>query len=81
MHPSISSFPNREFYDGMIIDAACVKESNYAKKILKGGMYGSYSFINVADGREDFKKGHSPRNFEEAAVVERIIAKLFKGDN
>nr|VDC77804.1 unnamed protein product [Brassica rapa] len=31
MHPSISVFPNIEFYDGKISDAANVKESNYQK--------------------------------------------------
>ncbi|XP_021859103.1 uncharacterized ATP-dependent helicase C29A10.10c isoform X2 [Spinacia oleracea] len=79
MHPSISLFPNKQFYDSKIVDAPNVREKSYVKSFLKGAMYGSYSFINVPDGRENFKKGHSPRNFEEAAVVDRIIDKLFKG--
>lgn len=78
MHPSISSFPNRQFYENKIVDAPNVKEMSYVKNFLDKGMYGTYSFINVSGGKEDFKKGHSPRNLEEADVVDRIIAKLFK---
>uniref|UniRef100_A0A803LZS6 Uncharacterized protein n=1 Tax=Chenopodium quinoa TaxID=63459 RepID=A0A803LZS6_CHEQI len=78
MHPSISSFPNKEFYDNKIVDAPNVKEISYAKKFLKEAMFGSYSFINVSNGKENFFKGHSPRNLEEATVIDHIIAKLFK---
>ncbi|KAL2921531.1 putative helicase MAGATAMA 3 [Bienertia sinuspersici] len=79
MHPSISLFPNKEFYESKIIDALNVKEKSYSMSFLEGGMYGSYSFINVSGGKEDFEKGHSPRNMKEAVVVDQIIAKLFKG--
>lgn len=79
MHPSISLFPNKEFYENRIVDAPKVKEVNYCGSFLKGGMYGSYSFINVSRGKEVFEKGHSPTNVEEAAVVDWILAKLFKG--
>jgi senataxin len=34
MHPSISLFPNREFYDKQISDAPNVKERNYEKRFL-----------------------------------------------
>ncbi|KNA09666.1 hypothetical protein SOVF_151530, partial [Spinacia oleracea] len=78
MHPSISLFPNKEFYQNRIIDASHVKERTYKRTFLEGEMYGSYSFIDVERGRESFNKGHSPRNVEEAAVIDRIIAKLFK---
>lgn len=79
MHPSISSFPNKEFYENKIVDAPNVKQRSYNKSFLEGDMYGSYSFINVSKGKENFDKGHSPRNLEEAAMVDRIIAKLYKG--
>ncbi|RVW94661.1 putative helicase MAGATAMA 3 [Vitis vinifera] len=54
MHPSISLFPNREFYDNLILDAPNVKERKYERSYLHGNMYGSYSFINVAYGKEEF---------------------------
>ena len=79
MHPAISLFPNKEFYDKKILDGPNVSERSYERHFLKDTMWGSYSFINVARGKEDFEKGHSPRNVEEATVVIQIIAKLFKG--
>ncbi|CAN6926587.1 unnamed protein product [Brassica oleracea] len=78
MHPSISLFPNIEFYDGKISDAANVKESNYQKRFLEGSMFGSFSFINVGLGKEEFGDGHSPKNIVEVAVISDIISKLFK---
>ncbi|KAH0850115.1 hypothetical protein HID58_095770 [Brassica napus] len=38
MHPSISLFPNMEFYGGKISDAAIVKERGYQKRFLQGNM-------------------------------------------
>ena len=79
MHPSISSFPNKAFYENQIIDAPVVKERTYSKSYLQDNIYGTFSFINVSRGQENFDKGYSPRNLVEAAVVTQIIAKLFKG--
>ncbi|XP_056844393.1 uncharacterized ATP-dependent helicase C29A10.10c-like isoform X2 [Raphanus sativus] len=78
MHPSISLFPNIEFYDGKISDAANVKESNYQKRFLEGSMFDSFSFINVGLGKEEFGDGHSPKNIVEVAVISDILSKLFK---
>ncbi|CAH2071519.1 unnamed protein product, partial [Thlaspi arvense] len=78
MHPSISRFPNMEFYNGKISDAANVKERNYEKRFLHGNMFGSFSFINVGFGKEEFDDGHSPKNMVEVAVVSEIISNLFK---
>ncbi|KAL1224979.1 putative helicase MAGATAMA 3 [Cardamine amara subsp. amara] len=78
MHPSISRFPNREFYDGRITDATIVQESIYQKRFLQGNMFGSFSFINVGRGKEEFGDGHSPKNMIEVAVISEIISKLFK---
>lgn len=78
MHPSISRFPNREFYDKQIIDGPNVKEPNYGKRFLHGNMYGSYSFINVTYGKEDFENSSSPKNMVEASVVLELLANLYK---
>ncbi|KAL1197107.1 putative helicase MAGATAMA 3 [Cardamine amara subsp. amara] len=78
MHPSISLFPNKEFYDGRITDDAIVQESHYQKRFLQGNMFGSFSFINVGRGKEEFCDGHSPKNMVEVAVISEIIANLFK---
>ncbi|KAL0847962.1 hypothetical protein Bca101_021209 [Brassica carinata] len=79
MHPSISLFPNIEFYGGKISDAAIVKESNYQKRFLEGNMFGSFSFINVGLGKEEFD-GHSPKNIVEVTVISELISQFFKGD-
>ncbi|CAH8387938.1 unnamed protein product [Eruca vesicaria subsp. sativa] len=78
MHPAISLFPNMEFYDGKISDAAIVKERVYEKRFLQGSMFGSFSFINVRLGKEEFGDGNSPQNMVEAAVIFEIISNLFK---
>ncbi|XP_024016615.1 helicase sen1 isoform X1 [Eutrema salsugineum] len=78
MHPSISRFPNKEFYGGKIKDAAVVQESFYRKCFLQGNMFGSFSFINVCRGKEDFGDGHSPKNMVEVAVISQIISSLYK---
>ncbi|KAK4347649.1 hypothetical protein RND71_033988 [Anisodus tanguticus] len=79
MHPSISSFPNRAFYQNQIIDAPNVRSTEYQKHFLQGEIYGAYSFINVACGNEEVVDGHSIRNMVEVAVVCEVVANLFKG--
>nr|TKS15567.1 hypothetical protein D5086_0000032620 [Populus alba] len=79
MHPSISLFPNKEFYGGLIQNASTVKERNYQKRFLQGKMYGPYSFINLAHGEEQFNDDCSTRNLVEVAVVSELVASLFKG--
>nr|XP_010316550.1 uncharacterized protein LOC101252144 isoform X1 [Solanum lycopersicum]XP_019067902.1 uncharacterized protein LOC101252144 isoform X1 [Solanum lycopersicum] len=79
MHPSISSFPNREFYQKQIIDAPNVRSTGYLKHFLQGEIYGAYSFINVACGNEEVVDGRSIRNMVEVAVVCEVVVNLFKG--
>ncbi|XP_057469573.1 uncharacterized protein LOC130758622 isoform X2 [Actinidia eriantha] len=78
MDPSVSLFPNKEFYDGMILDGPNVTEKTYKKRFLKGKVYGSYSFINVTDGEESFNERRSLKNKVEVAVVAEIVSSLFK---
>ncbi|KAH0885406.1 hypothetical protein HID58_061502 [Brassica napus] len=78
MHPSISRFPNKEFYGGRITDAEVVQESIYQKRFLQGNMFGSFSFINVGRGKEEFGDGNSPKNMVEVAMIAEIISNLSK---
>ncbi|KAG5534407.1 hypothetical protein RHGRI_022507 [Rhododendron griersonianum] len=78
MHPSISLFPNKEFYESKILDGPNVKERTYERHFLRGSMYGSYSFINVSHGKEEFDSRYSRKNMVEVAVVSEIVASLFK---
>ncbi|RWR84620.1 UvrD-like protein Helicase [Cinnamomum micranthum f. kanehirae] len=77
MHPSISSFPNANFYNNKISDGPNVKDPNYERQYLPARMYGSYSFINVAEGMEVFDR-HSPINVAEIAVVLQLVRSLFE---
>ena len=79
MHPSISYFPNKEFYESRISDAPTVKERSYRKQFLHGSIYGPYSFVNVPYGKEEFDQNHSSRNMVEVAVVCEVVASLFRG--
>jgi senataxin len=42
-------------------------------------MYASFSFINIAKGKEKFGRGHSLKNMVEVAVISEIIKNLKKG--
>ncbi|KAF8407485.1 hypothetical protein HHK36_006619 [Tetracentron sinense] len=76
MHPSISLFPNMEFYNKQISNAPNVRERSYEKQFLQEKMYGSYSFINVAYGKEDSHARY--KNMVEVAVVATSVGSLFK---
>ncbi|XP_027368476.1 uncharacterized protein LOC113874453 [Abrus precatorius] len=78
MHPSISMFPSKEFYEEQLSDAHNVKEKSYNKRFLEGKMYTSYSFINISKGKEQFNHEYSLKNKVEAAAISEIIGSLKK---
>lgn len=79
MHPSISLFPNREFYNNRIKNGPNVEMKPYGYTYLTSEMYGAYAFINVKDGREEEDNfGKSRRNIMEAAVIMYMLSKLYK---
>ena len=78
MNPSISSFPNAQFYERKILDGTNVLSPSYNKD-YRGLPFGSYTLINVTDGREDKEgTGNSRRNMVEVAVVLHLIQTIFK---
>jgi len=80
MHSSISLFPNKEFYEEQLSDAPSVREIGYHRRFLEGKMYASYSFINIAKGKEQKPgRGHGWKNMAEAAAVCKIIESLENG--
>ncbi|KAI3813724.1 hypothetical protein L1987_18455 [Smallanthus sonchifolius] len=78
MHPSISQFPNAEFYNRQILDGPNVIDKARDKRFLQEAMYGSYSFINVDSAKEELDKNNSTKNMVEVAVIAQIVANLFK---
>ncbi|XP_058098086.1 helicase SEN1-like isoform X2 [Magnolia sinica] len=77
MHPFISTFPNANFYGNQISDAPIVKHKCHERQYLPHHFYGSYSFINIDDGREMVDEGRSQKNMVEVAVVLQILRNLF----
>lgn len=80
MHPSISLFPNMQFYDNQLLDSSSVKDRNYEKHFLCADMFKSYSFIDVSFGEDELDEGNSRRNMVEVAVVSGIVHDLYKGN-
>lgn len=79
MHPSISFFPNLNFYSNQILDAPNVRHKSHVKRYLQGPMFGPYSFINIFGGREELDDvGHSRKNMVEVAVVMKLVRNLYK---
>lgn len=78
MHPSISLFPNKEFYGRQIKDGPNVKAQSYQKRFLDGQMYGPYSFIDISYGKEQLNDKYSSKNVVEVYVIAEIIANLHK---
>ncbi|CAL4975998.1 unnamed protein product [Urochloa decumbens] len=78
MNPCISLFPNARFYDGMIIDSSNVRSPTYSKYYLDLP-FGTYTFLNIVDGKEEKEfSGSSWRNMVEVAVVLQLIQSIFK---
>lgn len=79
MHPSISFFPNSNFYHNQILNAQNVQGKSYMRNYLPGPMFGPYSFINIVGGKEEMDDvKHSRRNMVEVAVVAKIVRDLHK---
>ncbi|KAI3798715.1 hypothetical protein L1987_33993 [Smallanthus sonchifolius] len=78
MHPMISLFPNKEFYDKKLLNGPNVEEKSYRKQFLEGDMFGSYSFIHLAHGKVEFDRTKSRRNMVEVAVIVELVTKLHK---
>ncbi|XP_039138894.1 probable helicase MAGATAMA 3 [Dioscorea cayenensis subsp. rotundata] len=78
MHPSISRFPNANFYDNQISDGPNVIDKKHTRCFLPGPMFAPYAFINVEFGEEASNKSeYSKKNLVEAAVISEIISRLF----
>ncbi|KAJ0971025.1 hypothetical protein J5N97_018984 [Dioscorea zingiberensis] len=78
MHPSISSFPNYQFYSGNILDGPNVKTKSFERRFLSEEMFGPYSFINISDGKEEHDDSGSIRNLVEVGIVVQIVQSLLK---
>ncbi|WOH11779.1 hypothetical protein DCAR_0831271 [Daucus carota subsp. sativus] len=80
MHPDISMFPNKFFYENRILNGSNVVEMTNHKHFFEGNMFGfgSYAFLNISNGREEINNSYSRKNTVEVAVVAELVARLFK---
>ncbi|VFQ88163.1 unnamed protein product [Cuscuta campestris] len=78
MHPSISFFPNRMFYEKKVMNGPNVTKEGYEKRFLKGEMFGPFSFIDIRGGGEDRDDTCSTKNMAEVFAVAEIVAMLFR---
>ncbi|KAF5198891.1 UvrD-like Helicase, ATP-binding domain, P-loop containing nucleoside triphosphate hydrolase, partial [Thalictrum thalictroides] len=79
MHPEISYFPSTRFFNGLLSNALNMDSSHF-RRLLPEHIYKAYSFLDVADGKEAMNDHENDwRNVVEAAVVVKILTKLYHG--
>ncbi len=75
MHPEISKFPSKQFYDGKLIDGeSLAKLRNMPWH--KSGILGPYRFFNVKGTQTNGARGHSFINMEEVSDALRLYNRL-----
>ncbi|KAH4923321.1 hypothetical protein HBI23_092450 [Parastagonospora nodorum] len=75
MHPEISLFPSREFYDGKLMDGgdmATIRKQPWHQSML----FGPYRFFDVAGQQSAAPKGHSLINRAEIEVAMKLYHRL-----
>ncbi|CCK69072.1 DNA/RNA helicase SEN1 KNAG_0B06440 [Huiozyma naganishii CBS 8797] len=78
MHPDISSFPSKEFYDGKLTDGPGMEEIN-KRPWHSCPPLSPYKFFDIAMGRQEQNlKSMSFTNAEEVRAALKLIDHLFK---
>ncbi|KAF7197080.1 Helicase SEN1 [Pseudocercospora fuligena] len=75
MHPDISLFPSRSFYDGLLKDGPSMAKLR-AQPWHKSALLAPYRFFDVAGQHESAPKGHSLVNRAEIAIAELLYDRL-----
>ncbi|KAG0557184.1 hypothetical protein KC19_11G108300 [Ceratodon purpureus] len=75
MHPAISAFPNKQFYNHKLKNGDNVLKENYENFAYQKGMFGPYAFIDIPDGTE-VNAGSSKKNVLEAELVLHLIRRV-----
>lgn len=76
MHPDISSFPSKAFYESRLADGPDMATTTKQPWHEQGETYPAYAFLHVKGGREEQGKHHSLYNREEAAVAVALYDRL-----
>ncbi|ODV84733.1 hypothetical protein CANARDRAFT_28879 [[Candida] arabinofermentans NRRL YB-2248] len=76
MHPEISRFPSKEFYNSKLLDGPGMADMN-AKPWHKSPLFTPYRFFDVKGKQEQNEKSKSLFNWSEGKVALEIVNYLF----
>lgn len=75
MHPEISVFPSKSFYDGKLLDGEGMATLR-AKPWHRSGILGPYRFFDVQGAHQSAPRGHSLINIAEIKVALKLYERL-----
>lgn len=75
MHPEISSFPSKAFYDGKLLDGPVMLPLR-TKPWHNSSVLGPYRFFDVQGSQQSAPRGHSLINIAEIEVALRLYERL-----
>lgn len=75
MHPEISAFPSKAFYDGRLLDGPNMANLR-TQPWHKSKLLGAYRFFNVRGFHQSTQGGHSLTNFEEVEACLNLYNRL-----
>ncbi|KAI8461259.1 SEN1 N terminal-domain-containing protein [Phakopsora pachyrhizi] len=76
MHPSISAFPSKAFYNSKLLDGPDMEKKTAQPWHISGSPFPPYAFFQVVGGREERGKYHSIMNRVEASMAVEIYLRL-----
>ncbi|KAG0219273.1 DEAD-box type RNA helicase [Mortierella sp. NVP41] len=79
MHPNISVFPSREFYDSLLRDGPDMASKTEAEW-HRNPVFSPYRFFDVYDGREEIGLSQSHHNIAEAKAAVALLEGLCNGN-
>jgi superfamily I DNA and/or RNA helicase len=79
MHPSISLFPNQQFYEGRLEDGVEASQRPAPRGMLWPDWDTPMAFLPVQEGEVRSPDGNSKENPAEASWVSRILEQLLDG--
>lgn len=75
MHPEISLFPSKEFYDGKLLDGGNMANIR-TKPWHQSAILGPYRFFDVHGVQQSAPRGHSLINIAEIEMALKLFARL-----
>lgn len=76
MHPDISSFPSKAFYESRLSDGPDMATVTKQPWHTSSSLFPPYAFLHVKGGKEERGRHHSLMNSQEAAVAVALYSRL-----